>query len=192
MLRVFTIPLCKYRMQYGAICADPPWRFDTWASQPSHIKGRSVYNHYVTMPLATIKALPVLDFAARDCALFLWTTDTHLDRSLEVITAWGFTFKTVGFYWVKTNAVAGSYFTGCGWWTRCNPEMCLLATRGRPKRLDNSVKKLIVAPRREHSRKPDEAYDAIKRLVAGPYLELFARTRRDGWDLDHSDQPDRF
>jgi N6-adenosine-specific RNA methylase IME4 len=109
--------------------------------------------------------------------------------AFRLIEAWGFTFKTVGFYWAKLNKkVAGAqfaerdFFTGLGYWTRANAEQCLLATRGRPKRKAKNVKRLIVSPRREHSRKPDETYERIERLVDGPYLELFGRASRPGWD----------
>lgn len=71
---------------------------------------------------------------------------------------------------------------GTGYWSRANPEQCLLATHGLPKRRNANVPKLIVAPRREHSRKPDEAYTRIQNLCYGPYLELFARQKVEGWD----------
>jgi N6-adenosine-specific RNA methylase IME4 len=134
------------------------------------------------MPLADIKAMPVKEWAAKNCVLFLWTTDPMLENALGVIHAWGFEFKTIGFVWAKTNRRNGGFFMGTGHWTRANPEVCLLATRGSPKRLSRSVRELIVAPRREHSRKPDEIYASIEALVAGPYLELFARFPRDAWD----------
>src|SRR5258708_38742322 len=91
------------------------------------------------------------------------------------MSAWGFEFKTVGFYWVKQNSKSGGFFTGLGYWTRANPEQCLLATRGKPRRRGKDVRKLVVEPRREHSRKPDDVRERIERLVAGPYLEMFAR-----------------
>ena len=69
-----------------------------------------------------------------------------------------------------------------GYWTRSNPEMCLLATRGKPKRLNKSTRQLVVSERREHSRKPDEMYGYIENMLEGPYLEMFARTTRQGWD----------
>ena len=171
---------------YGAIYADPPWRFSTYSDKG---KGRSAEAHYDCMTLADIKAMPVAAWAARDAALFLWTTDPMLRHALEVIEAWGFTYKTVAFYWVKLNRNRGGmfleprdFFTGMGFWTRANPELCLLATRGKPQRRATDVAKLLVAARREHSRKPDETYDRIERLVDGPYLELFARATRPGWD----------
>jgi MT-A70 len=91
-------------------------------------------------------------------------------------------YKTVGFYWSKTAKDGASYPIGTGYWTCANPELCLLATRGKPKRLSRAVRKLIVSPRREHSRKPDEVHERIEALVAGPYLELFARSQRPGWE----------
>jgi N6-adenosine-specific RNA methylase IME4 len=125
------------------------------------------------------------DAAADDCVLFLWATDPLLPRALELIEAWGFEYKTVAFYWVKLNRASkhdADYFTGLGYWTRSNPEQCLLATRGKPTRLAKDVRRLVVARRREHSRKPDGVRERIERLVAGPYLELFARETKPGWD----------
>jgi N6-adenosine-specific RNA methylase IME4 len=137
------------------------------------------------MSFAALSTLPVADLAAEDCALFVWATDPLLPRALELIQAWGFEYKTVGFYWVKQNSSAkseGDYFTGLGYWTRANPEQCLLATRGKPSRKAKDVRRLVVDRRREHSRKPDQIRDRIERLVPGPYLELFARETKAGWD----------
>lgn len=172
--------------RYGAILADPPWPFDTWSERgrdrcPDAKQNGRPERHYRTMPVSEIMALPVADFAARDCVLFLWCVDSRLPDALRVGEAWGFTYKTKAFCWIKTG-VRVRHPMGLGHWTRSNPEDCWLFTRGRPRRLDAGVPKLIEAPRREHSRKPDEVYDPIERLVAGPYLELFARTSRPGWD----------
>jgi N6-adenosine-specific RNA methylase IME4 len=134
------------------------------------------------MSLDEICALPVEAAAAPDCALFLWITDPMLPAAFKVIDAWGFTFKTVAFTWAKTNAKSAGFSVGLGYWTRANPEQCLLATRGSPRRRAKDVRQLIVAPRQEHSRKPDEIRSRIERLVAGPYLEMFARQRAAGWD----------
>lgn len=167
------------RSDYGVICADPPWHFAVRSPKGA---GRSAETHYGTMSLSAIEALPVASWAAADCALFMWAIDPMLPHALRVMERWGFVFKTVGFYWTKTNA-DGSPFTGMGYWTRANPEQCLLGTRGNPKRLSMSVRRLITAPRREHSRKPDEIYtERIPALLPGPYLEMFARTSRPGWD----------
>ena len=105
-----------------------------------------------------------------------------LSDALLLIDAWGFTYKTVGFIWVKTNPKAASLFMGLGYHTRQNAELCLLATRGKPKRQSARVHQIIMSPRREHSRKPDEIYERIEALYPGPYLEIFSRTDREGWD----------
>ena len=168
--------------RYGAIYADPPWHFRNWSAKGT---GRNAVSHYNCMSFAQLSALPVVDLAADDCVLFLWATDPLLPRALELISAWGFEYKTVGFYWVKTNAAAksdGDFFTGLGYWTRANPEQCLLATRGKPARSAKDVRRLIVDRRREHSRKPDQVRDRIERLVPGPYVELFGRETKPGWD----------
>lgn len=171
---------------YRVIYADPPWTFATYSDRG---KGRSAEAHYDTLDLAAIKALPVARWAAPDCVLMLWATDPLLPRALEVIQAWGFRYKTVGFVWAKLNKGRGrllfsqaDFFTGMGFWTRANPELCLLATRGKPKRQSGAVRRLLIAPRREHSRKPDEAHERIEQLCPGPYLEMFARASRPGWD----------
>jgi N6-adenosine-specific RNA methylase IME4 len=175
--------------RYKVIYADPPWTFATYSRKG---KGRSAEAHYDCMSLADIKALPVAQWAADDCVLFLWTTDPLLEKALDTVQVWGFTYKTVGFYWAKLNRPDvpyndHSFFTGLGFWTRSNPELCLLATRGKPRRRRADVRKLIVSPRREHSRKPDEAYERIEALCEGPYLEMFARFSRPGWDRWGSD-----
>lgn len=174
--------------KYRTILVDPPWRFIKYSEvDPS----RSAEAHYPVMSFTDILALPVAYHAADDCVLLLWTTDPMLEQAFAVIRAWQFTFKTVGFYWAKPNRKSPGWFAGMGYWTRANPEQCLLATRGQPKRKHKDVAKLIVAPRREHSRKPDEAITRIERLLDGPYLELFARTARPGWD-GYGDQLDKF
>jgi N6-adenosine-specific RNA methylase IME4 len=168
--------------KYAAIYADPPWHFRNWSAKGT---GRNAVSHYDCMSFADLAALPVAGLAADDCVLFLWATDPLLPRALELIHAWGFEYKTVGFYWVKQNAAAKSdqdFFTGLGYWTRANPEQCLLATRGKPSRKAKDVRRLIVDRRREHSRKPDQVRDRIERLVPGPYVELFARETKPGWD----------
>jgi N6-adenosine-specific RNA methylase IME4 len=111
-----------------------------------------------------------------------------MHRALEVIEAWGFKYKTCGFVWVKANGQQINMFDddipvqiGTGYWTRSNSEVCLLATKGQPKRLNADVRQGIIAPRRQHSRKPNGIHERIERLVAGPYLELFARQERQGW-----------
>jgi N6-adenosine-specific RNA methylase IME4 len=164
---------------YAVIYADPPWSYRTWSPAGTQ---RSAPAHYQCVTFEQLAKLPVPRVTARDAVLLLWAIDPLLPRALDLISAWGFTYKTVGFYWIKKNRVAEGYFSGLGFWTRANPEMCLLATRGRPRRVSKDVRRLVVAPRREHSRKPDEVRTLISRLLNGPYLELFARERAEGWD----------
>jgi N6-adenosine-specific RNA methylase IME4 len=174
--------LCSTRRKYGVIYADPPWSFRNWSAKGT---GRNAISHYDCLDFRALTALPIADLAADDCALFVWATDPLLPRAIELIQAWGFEYKTVAFYWVKLNSAAKrdtDYFTGLGYWTRANPEQCLLATRGKPPRQAKDVKRLVVEKRREHSRKPDCVRERIERLVHGPYLELFARETKRGWD----------
>jgi N6-adenosine-specific RNA methylase IME4 len=184
------------RGHYGAILADPPWRFRTWDQRTAIPRTRSsgtnvsAAAHYTTMPIEEIRALPVGALAATDCSLFLWMSWPQLEDALTLIDAWGFEYKTAAFVWTKAHAAQIEMFRddtdalmGMGYWTRANTEPCLLATRGRPKRINADVRQAIIAPRREHSRKPDGVHERIERLVAGPYLELFARQRRPGWDV---------
>lgn len=110
------------------IYADPPWRYQNW-------KGQGVAErHYPTMPLEDIKALPIAGLAGKDCVLFLWATYPMLQEALEVIRAWGFAFKTVAFTWIKLAPKADTIYWGMGYWTRSNAEICLLATKGQPRR----------------------------------------------------------
>jgi N6-adenosine-specific RNA methylase IME4 len=131
--------------------------------------------------------LPVTDLPAPDCVLFMWSCWPMLHDAFRLIEAWGFTYKTCAFSWMKADpyrlfADDATPFAGLGYWTRANTEPCLLATRGKPKRLNADVRQGIIAPRREHSRKPEGIHFRIERLVAGPYVELFARETRPGWD----------
>jgi N6-adenosine-specific RNA methylase IME4 len=169
-----------WQRKYRAIYADPPWSFRNWSAKGT---GRNAVSHYDCMDFDQLARLPVSDIAADDCVLFLWAVDPLLPKAFELIEAWGFKYKTVGFYWVKQNASEQSdgFFTGLGYWTRANPEQCLLATRGKPRRLAKDVRRLVVDRRREHSRKPDQVRERIERLVHGPYLELFARESKPGW-----------
>jgi N6-adenosine-specific RNA methylase IME4 len=192
------------KRHFGAILADPPWRYVTWDKReaiPTSSRkygDASVSLHYRTMPTDELMALPVDELAAADCSLFLWVIWPNLLDALKVIEAWGFEFKTCAFCWTKAHAGQLEMFEesimgllGMGYWTRANTEPCLLATRGRPKRLNADVRQAIIEPRREHSRKPDCVHERIERLIAGPYLELFARQRRPGWTV-WGNEVDRF
>jgi N6-adenosine-specific RNA methylase IME4 len=173
---------------FGVIYADPPWTFDTYSEKGKET--RSPELHYRTMSLDDIKALPVARLAAPDCLLFLWTTMPRLPDAIDVIRAWDFKYKTVGFTWVKTtpsakfiNRDGEGLHWGTGYWTRANAELCLLAGKGHPKRRDKGVHQVVISPVREHSEKPEEVSVRIERLVGGPYLEMFARRERPGWTV---------
>ena len=162
---------------YSVILADPPWRYDQ-----KRLRG-AAEKHYPTMSVDEICSLPVEDMAAPDCALFLWSTFAMLPQAMQVIKEWGFRYMTVAFVWIKKNKSADSYFYGMGFWTRSNAEVCLLATKGRPKRQNKGISQLIISPVEEHSKKPDIVMDKIVELMGDVRrVELFARRRVPGWD----------
>ncbi len=165
-------------MKFKVIYCDPPWSYHVYSGT-----GRSAANHYHTMTAEEIYGLDIAGIADKDCALFLWVTFPCLLQGLETIRRWGFTYKTLGFCWVKRcRKQTDHWFFGLGFWTRANPELCLLATRGNPKRVDKGVHSLIDTPIEEHSRKPREVRKRIERLMGDvPRVELFARERHDGW-----------
>ena len=167
--------------KYQIIYADPPWPFNFQKRNglSDEAKGRL----YPTMKAQDIVGLPVGEIADDDCVLFLWVMNSELPLAFRCIQEWGFTYKTVAFTWVKTT-VTGKYCFGGGNWTRSNPELCLLATKGKPKRQSASVRELVVSERREHSRKPDEIRNAIVDLCGDvPRVELFCRYPAAGWDV---------
>ena len=156
-------------MSFGAILADPPWCFKNWSAKG---EAKNAKRHYGTMSLQEMMQLTLP--AADHCALFMWVVDAHMPDAMKLIEAWGFAYQTCAFIWVKPSI-------GMGYWSRKQAELCLLATRGKPKRLSGGVRQIIEAPRREHSRKPDQIYERIEQLVGGPYLEMFARQIWPGW-----------
>ena len=136
------------------------------------------------MTIKDICELPISNISAKDSILFLWATFPQLPEALKVIKAWGFKYKSVAFVWLKQNKKSPSWFYGLGFWTRGNAEVCLLATKGSPKRQSNKVHQFIISPIREHSRKPDEAREKIVELMGDvPRVELFAREKTEGWDV---------
>lgn len=187
------------REHFRAILDDPPWHFEVWSRKDEKApRVRHAARHYKTMPIDEIYALPVQELAAPDCVLFIWVIWPMLEHGLETIERWGFKYKTCAFAWMKANGRQVEMFDDgmppdmlTGYWTRANSEVCLLATRGKPKRVHSDVRQGIIAPRREHSRKPDEVHGRIQRLVLGPYLELFARAPRAGWSV-WGNQTDKF
>jgi N6-adenosine-specific RNA methylase IME4 len=163
---------------FAAILADPPWSFRTWSGRRG-TPHRTANDHYPTMGLEAMAALTVP--AAADCALFMWVVDSHFDDALRLGAAWGFTFKTCAFVWVKAPTPAAVPKVGMGYWTRKQVEQCWLFTRGSPRRRSRGVEQAIWCGRGEHSAKPAEQYRRIEALVDGPYLELFARRSQPGW-----------
>ena len=164
--------------KYGIVYADPPWRYDMK-------RGKGVAeNHYPTMSIDEICALPVANLAAKDSALFLWATFPQLNEAFRVIEAWGFHYKTLAFLWLKQNRKADTWFYGMGFWTRSNAEVCLLATRGHPKRQCAGIHQFVISHIEQHSKKPDEAREKIVALMGDlPRVELFARQTPPGWDV---------
>ena len=167
--------------KYGIIYADPPWHYRVYSKKGA---GRSAESHYPTMTIEEIQALPVSELADKECALLMWITFPLLKESLSVLSACGFKFKTIAFVWIKQNRKSDSLFWGMGYWTRANAEFCVLATKGKPKRMAKNVHQVIVSHIEEHSKKPDEARRRIVRLMGDlPRIELFARQKSAGWDV---------
>jgi N6-adenosine-specific RNA methylase IME4 len=173
-------------VNYPVILADPPWHFQNWAGdEPNQLikRGHGAQRHYPTMPTEDIARLVVP--AADNAVLFLWACWPMLTDALRVIEGWGFEYKTLAWVWAKMNPSGFGYYMGMGYYTRSNSEPCLFATRGSlPKPAARDVLSLIAAPVRRHSQKPDEQYGKIERLYPnGPYLEMFARCVRPGWNV---------
>lgn len=165
---------------YNLLHIDPPWGFENWSEKG---EGRNPNQHYETMGWEEIAALPVGELARGDCACFLWCVDPLLDKAFDVLRAWGFRYTTVAFTWAKQSSAGTAWHMGTGYYTRANPETCLLGMMGSLPRRDAGVRQLIVEPIREHSQKPDRIADDIVRLFGDlPRAELFARTRRKNWD----------
>jgi len=165
--------------KYNIIYADPPWSYKDKAAAGN----RGAIFKYPTQSQDWIKNLPIQNITNKDCILFLWITMPKLNEVMEVIESWGFEYKTCGFTWVKKNKIADSWFWGMGRWTRANAELCLIATKGKPKRINAGIHSVIDTPIEKHSKKPDEVKDKIVELVGDlPRIELFARETADGWD----------
>ena len=165
--------------RYSVIYADPPWYYRDRAT--AGLRGAGY--KYPDMTNEQISALPVSDIAAENAILFLWVTWPKLPEVLPVINAWGFNYRTVAFVWVKRNLKTTRLFWGMGNWTRANTEPCLLATRGRPKRVDAGVHQVVESPLARHSQKPAEVRERIVKLTGDvSRIELFAREAAPGWD----------
>lgn len=168
-------------MKYSILYADPPWRFQVYNRNSGLDK--SPDRHYQTMMPCEIAELPIADMADKNALLAMWVYDPMLPAALTVAEAWGFKFKTVLFRWLKTGK-NGKLAFGTGYHTRGGGcEECWLFSRGKGLPvLSHSVRKEFYAPRREHSRKPDEVPGWLVDLYGDvPRVELFARTERPGW-----------
>ena len=182
--------MLELNKKYQIIYADPPWKyndklgdFSKFANKNKSPRMGACEYYYSTMSINDICNLPIKNISADNCILFLWVTMPKLNEVQKVITAWGFKYKTVAFVWIKLNPKSGTIFKGIGRWVQGNAELCLLATKGKPKRISKSVSQIIMAKRAEHSKKPDIVRDKIIELMGElPRIELFARYKVDGWD----------
>lgn len=169
--------------KYDIILADPPWKYNSRANHKTRFRG-GAEGHYDLLTTQEICNLPISELANPNALLFMWATFPMITDAFKVIDAWGFKYKTIGFLWAKLNPKAGTPFFGVGYYTKSNSEPCLLATRGKAmKPIINTVSSLILAPRQEHSRKPEESLIRIERMYPDTKkLELFSREKREGWD----------
>ena len=166
--------------KYQIIYADPPWSFKGYDLKK---EARFVGNKYEVQSKDWLDNLPIKDITSDNCILFLWVTMPKLNECWELITKWGFEYKTCAFTWVKKNKKSPSWFWGMGRWTRANAELCLLATKGKPKRINAAVHSVVDTPIQAHSQKPEEVKSRIIELVGDlPRIELFAREKTEGWD----------
>ena len=164
--------------KFNILYADPPWKYER-----NKVQG-AAERHYPTMSIEQLCALDVEKITDENCALFLWSTFPFLPEALRLIKAWGFTYKTTAFVWLKQNRKNRDWFFGLGFWTRGNAEICLLATKGKPKRKSAKVSQLIIAPIDKHSKKPDIGREKIVELMGDlPRIELFARQTTPGWEV---------
>lgn len=179
--RKMRVDIFTTEKRYEIVYADPPWTFRVWSAKG---KGRSAERHYPTMDKEAIRRLPIGRIAAENSVLFLWVTAPCLIEGIELISAWGFTYKTVAFTWVKQNKKSDGIFTGMGYYTRSNAEYCLLATKGKVlERKSHDVSSVVLSHIEQHSKKPDEVRNRIVNLFGNlPRIELFARERASGWD----------
>lgn len=164
---------------YDLIMIDPPWRFELYSDKGEE---KSAQAHYRTMSLEEIAALPVADLARPDCLLWLWATAPLLPAQINIMARWGFAYKTSG-AWVKRTKKSGDLAFGTGYVLRGCHETFLIGARGKPKLGSKSVRSVIEAPAREHSRKPDAAYRAAEALMpAARRADVFSRETRAGWE----------
>jgi N6-adenosine-specific RNA methylase IME4 len=168
--------------EYATILADPPWRFQnrTGKVAPEHRR----LSRYDTLDLVEIKQIPVNQVAGAKSHLYLWVPNALLPEGLEVMKAWGYSYKS-NLIWHKIRKDGGPDGRGVGFYFRNTTELILFGIRGSMRTLDpgRSQVNIIKTQKQEHSRKPDELYELIERCSPGPYLEIFARGKRKGWDV---------
>jgi len=168
--------------RYATIYADPPWQFKnrTGKMAPEHKR----LNRYSTMTLEEIKALPVAEICEDNAHLYLWIPNALIQDGLDVMKAWGFEYKT-NLIWYKIRKDGGPDRRGVGFYFRNVTEMLLFGVKGSMRTLKpgRTMPNIVSSRKREHSRKPDEFYDVIEKCSPGPRLEMFARTKKEGWDV---------
>ena len=173
--------LGKANQRYSTILADPPWQFQnrTGKMAPEHKR----LLRYPTMELKEIMDLPVPKLAAAKSHLYLWVPNALLQEGLKVMEAWGFTYKS-NLVWHKIRKDGGPDGRGVGFYFRNVTELILFGVRGSMRTLQPGRRQvnILLTQKREHSRKPDELYKIVEECSPGPYLELFARFPREGWD----------
>ncbi len=169
---------------YKIIYADPPWRFN----MRKDLRGIH-FVKYPTMRTEDICNIPVNKISDNNCILFMWMVFPMLDEGLKVMRAWGFEPKTVGFTWGKLYS-NGTPFMGMGNWTRSNSEFCYIGVKGKPQRVCENIRSLVLSVPREHSRKPERIRKDIVKLCGDlPRIELFARKKYEGWDAWGNEVP---
>ena len=180
--------------KYQIVYADPAWNYNSRMALGKGAAKSSAEDYYKTMSIDDICNLPIKSITDKNCILFIWVTMPKLNEVFKVISAWGFEYKTCGFVWVKKNKVYSEErnknrggiddFMGQGRWVRQNAELCLIATKGKPKRISAKVRQIIYQPVQEHSKKPSEVREQIINLIGDlPRVELFARQKVEGWDV---------
>jgi N6-adenosine-specific RNA methylase IME4 len=164
---------------YKVVYADPPWTFVVRSPKG---ETKSPQSHYQCMTIDAIKALPVAQLAHPEGSVcVMWTTAPMIQEGLDTLKAWGWTYKSMA-AWAKRSSTGTKWAFGTGYIFRSAAEFILVGTRGKIQQKARNVRNLLVSPVREHSRKPDLIYDLVESLWDGPYVELFSRTHRQGWD----------
>lgn len=167
--------------KYNIVYADPAWSFNNKKTGGSLKSGAS--SHYKTMGVDEMCKMNIPAITQKDCVLFMWWVASQPEEAIKLVKALGFTIKTMtAFNWVKTTK-HGKFDFGMGFWTRVGSEMCLVAIKGKPKRISARIRSVTMAQKLQHSKKPDIFRDKIVQLMGDvPRVELFAREKYDGWD----------